>query len=191
VFNILLQILDDGRLTDGKGRTVDFKNAIVIMTSNIGGRHLQGLDPGDRKEALRLVDEELKARFRPEFLNRVDDIVIFNPLGRDAIERIVEIQMGRLEATLADRRIRLQLTPAARQHLAAAGFDPAYGARPLKRAIQREVQNPLAMRILQGEFQPGDAVEVDAGSGSDGLVFRKIDAPLAEAAATEEAAAGK
>jgi len=172
VFNVLLQVLDDGRLTDGKGRTVSFKHAIVIMTSNLGSRHLQEAGASNRQEAVRRVEEEMRRAFRPEFLNRIDDIVIFEPLGPEAIERIVDLQVARVEALLAERRIQLRLTSAARRRLAEVGFDPAYGARPLKRALQREVQNPLALRLLEGEFQPGATVEVDVDPAGTGMRFR-------------------
>jgi ATP-dependent Clp protease ATP-binding subunit ClpB len=166
VFNVLLQILDDGRLTDGHGRTVDFRNAVLIMTSNIGSQEIQrlaarpGADLGQIREA---ALEHLRAEFRPEFLNRVDEIVVFRPLGRDQVGRIVEIQLGRLRKLLAERRITLSLTDAARESIADAGYDPVYGARPLKRALQRMVQDPLALKLLRGEFRPGDHVVVDEG----------------------------
>ena len=178
VFNVLLQVLDDGRLTDGKGRTVDFRNTLIIMTSNIGSRLLQDAAPDQRKAVENRMEEELKQHFRPEFLNRLDDVVIFNPLNQEAIERIVDIQLTRLAATLAERRLRLDLTPAARRYLAQVGYDPAYGARPLKRALQREVLNPLALRVLEGEFQPGDCVEVDHVGGEEaGLIFQRKERP--------------
>ena len=153
VFDVLLQVLDDGRLTDGQGRTVDFRNTVLIMTSNI------------RSEA------ELRDRFRPEFLNRIDEIVVFEELTRDQIAEIVELQLARLRERLAERRIELELTDAAKEALADAGWDPAYGARPLKRAIQRLVENPLALRLLEGEFVDGDRVVVDASDGE--LTFAK------------------
>jgi ATP-dependent Clp protease ATP-binding subunit ClpB len=156
VFNVLLQILDDGRLTDGQGRTVDFRNTVLIMTSNVRSA-----------EAMRDV-------FRPEFLNRIDEIVEFHPLSREQIGDIVGLQLGRVEARLAERGLRLELTDAAREALAEAGWDPTYGARPLKRAIQRLLENPLALRLLEGEFGEGDVVRVDAGE--DGLVFEKAGA---------------
>jgi ATP-dependent Clp protease ATP-binding subunit ClpB len=161
VFNVLLQILDDGRLTDGQGRTVDFRNTVLIMTSNVR-----------TAEAMRDV-------FRPEFLNRIDEIVEFEPLSKEQIGEIVELQLRRVEARLAERGLRLELTEAAKETLAEAGWDPTYGARPLKRAIQRLLENPLALRLLEGEFSEGDTVRVDAKD--DELVFEK--APLAEPAA--------
>jgi ATP-dependent Clp protease ATP-binding subunit ClpB len=162
VFDVLLQILDDGRLTDGQGRTVDFRNTVIIMTSNLRS------------------EEELRAVFRPEFLNRVDEFVVFDSLTRDQLADIVELQLRRLEERLADRGIRIELTGAAKELLAEAGWDPTYGARPLKRAIQRLVENPLAMRLLDGDVEDGDAVRVDAGDGE--LVFEKVD--VAEPAPT-------
>ena len=156
VFDVLLQVLDDGRLTDGQGRTVDFRNTVLIMTSNI------------RSEA------EMRDRFRPEFLNRIDEIVVFKELTREQIGEIVELQLARLRDRLAERRIDLELTDAAKEALAEAGWDPAYGARPLKRAIQRLVENPLALRLLEGDFADGDRVVVDASDGE--LTFVRVDA---------------
>jgi ATP-dependent Clp protease ATP-binding subunit ClpB len=180
VFNVLLQVLDDGRLTDGKGRTVDFKNVIVIMTSNLGSEHFPkggalGFGNGhhEKRNATHdLVMQEVRHAFRPEFLNRIDDIVIFEPLAGEAIERFVDLQVARLEALVAERRIHLRLTAAARKRLAEVGVDPVYGARPLKRALQREVQNPLALRLLEGEFPPGTIVEVDVDPAGEGMRFR-------------------
>jgi len=169
VFNVLLQLLDDGRLTDGQGRTVDFRNTVVIMTSNLGS-HLFRED--EKPERLRqLVLETLRQTLRPEFLNRIDEIVIFKPLGREEIAAIVKIQVGHLVKRLADKRITLELTPAAEDLLAREGYDPVYGARPLKRTIQRQVQDPLALHLLNGEFTEGDTVVVDAKRGQIG--FRK------------------
>jgi ATP-dependent Clp protease ATP-binding subunit ClpB len=179
VFNVLLQILDDGRLTDGQGRTVDFRNAVIIMTSNIASDQIQRLAgrPGSQVSEIREAAlEHLRAEFRPEFLNRVDDIVVFRPLTREDIGRIVEIQLGRLRRLLEDRKLTLELTDAARETVADAGYDPVYGARPLKRAIQRLIQDPLASRILSGAFKPGDHVVVDEGKGET-LDFRKGEAP--------------
>ncbi len=171
VFNVLLQVLDDGRLTDGQGRTVDFKNTVVIMTSNVGSPYLQDLRKGQEEEVRRRVLEALRAQFRPEFLNRIDEILIFNPLGPEEIRQIVEIQMRRVQERLRERKLELRWTEEARRHLAEVGFDPAYGARPLKRAIQREVLDPLALKVLEGEFREGDTVVVDAEAGR--IVFRK------------------
>ncbi len=169
VFNVLLQLLDDGRLTDGQGRTVDFRNTVVIMTSNLGS-HLFRED--EKPERIRsLVLETLRQSLRPEFLNRIDEVVIFKPLGREEIEAIVKIQVGHLIKRLADKRITLELTPAAEDLLAREGYDPVYGARPLKRTIQRLVQDPLALQLLNGSFTEGDTVVVDAKRGQIG--FRK------------------
>jgi len=174
VFNVLLQVLDDGRLTDGQGHTVDFKNTVIVMTSNVGSVYLQDLRRGQEEEVRRRVLEALRGQFRPEFLNRVDEVVIFSPLGMDEIREIVEIQMRRVRERLAERKLTLEWTEAARAHLAEAGFDPTYGARPLKRAIQREVLDPLALKVLEGEFREGDAVIVDAEGGR--IVFRRAHA---------------
>ncbi|HEX7488862.1 MAG TPA: AAA family ATPase, partial [Anaeromyxobacteraceae bacterium] len=179
VFNVLLQILDDGRLTDGQGRTVDFRNAVVIMTSNIGSDQIQRLAgrPGAKLGEIREAAlEHLRAEFRPEFLNRVDEVVVFRPLGRDEIGRIVEIQLGRLRKLLDDRKLTIELSEAARETIADAGYDPIYGARPLKRAIQRLVQDPLAEKILRGEFKPGDHILVAEGQGET-LDFKKGQRP--------------
>jgi ATP-dependent Clp protease ATP-binding subunit ClpB len=163
VFDVLLQVLDDGRLTDGQGRTVDFRNTVLIMTSNIRSA------------------EALRDHFRPEFLNRVDEIVEFKPLSREQIAEIVEHQLARLRDRLAERRIAIELTDAAKETLAEAGWDPAYGARPLKRAIQRLVENPLALRLLEGDFADGDTIRIDARDGE--IVFEKEPAPAPAAAA--------
>jgi ATP-dependent Clp protease ATP-binding subunit ClpB len=164
VFNILLQILDDGRLTDGQGRTVDFKNTVIIMTSNLGTAVLQ--DPSlPESQQENLVMDAVRAHFRPEFLNRVDEIIIFKPLSREQIKSIVDIQLERLRKRLRERGITLTLTPAAMELIAREGYDPTYGARPLKRVIQRRLQDPLAMQILEGKFRDGDALEVDAEDG--------------------------
>ncbi|MCG2795643.1 MAG: ATP-dependent chaperone ClpB [Actinomycetia bacterium] len=165
VFNILLQIMDDGRLTDGHGRTVDFKNAVIIMTSNIGSQSLEMVDTRDREQVEKRVHEALRERFRPEFLNRVDEILTFNALTRKDIRRIVDIQVEHLSERLADRKIEIDMTDGARDLLAEQGFDPAYGARPLKRVIQRDIQDPLAMKVLDGEVREGDVVNVDAIDG--------------------------
>jgi ATP-dependent Clp protease ATP-binding subunit ClpB len=168
-FNVLLQLLDDGRLTDGQGRTVDFRNAVVIMTSNLGGYLFA--DPGAGVEERReKVMAEVRATFRPEFLNRVDEIVVFEPLGREEIAKIVAIQLRLMEKRLADRKLTVRLTEAAREYLADKGYDPTYGARPLKRLIQREVQDALAMKLLAGDIREGDEVAIDRGP--DGLEFR-------------------
>jgi ATP-dependent Clp protease ATP-binding subunit ClpB len=173
VFNILLQILDDGRLTDSQGRTVDFRNTVIIMTSNIGSVFI--LEHGTDDWALieTQVTSALRQHFRPEFLNRVDDIIIFRPLGEEQIEHIVELQLKRLEKLLDDRKLRIELTPAAKHKLATEGYDPAFGARPLKRAIQRLVQNPLALAVLEGRFLEGDKITVDVDD-SGKLVFTNL-----------------
>jgi len=166
VFNVLLQILDDGRLTDSQGRTVDFKNTVLIMTSNLGSQALvadgkKGLDEAARERVM----EALRAHFRPEFLNRVDEVVIFEPLKKSDLHHIVDIQLGRLRKLLDDRKLTLEMTDAAKAFLGEHGYDPVYGARPLKRAIQKYLQDPLAMKVLSAEYQPGDTVSVDAGKG--------------------------
>jgi ATP-dependent Clp protease ATP-binding subunit ClpB len=172
VFNVLLQILEDGRLTDGQGRTVDFKNTVVIMTSNLGSALLQDPRISDA-ERRRLVMEAVRAHFRPEFLNRVDEIIIFSPLTQEQITTIVDIQLELLRKRLAQRKITLTLTPAAKQLLASEGYDPTYGARPLKRVIQRRLQDPLALAILEGKFHDGDHIEVDVERGQ--LVMKKAE----------------
>ncbi len=169
VWSVLLQVLDDGRLTDGQGRTVDFKNTVAIMTSNIGSQYIQDIRD-DEGEMRRRVMEALRQHFRPEFLNRVDDIIIFHPLDADVLKRIVDIQVGQVLKRLAERKIRIELTDGAKELLAEEGFDMVYGARPLKRAIQRDVLNPLAAKILSGEVKEGSAVVVDREGRR--LVFR-------------------
>jgi ATP-dependent Clp protease ATP-binding subunit ClpB len=163
VFNALLQILDDGRLTDGQGRVVNFKNTVVIMTSNIGSQYLQEMQDAPPAQVEKAVMNALRQHFRPEFLNRVDDIILFHRLTEEQLEEIVEIQLRRLEKVLSDQHISLELTPAAKRRLAREGFDPVYGARPLKRVIQREIVNPLSMQLLGGELKDGDRVRVDVG----------------------------
>jgi ATP-dependent Clp protease ATP-binding subunit ClpB len=168
-FNVLLQILDDGRLTDGQGRTVDFKNTIIVMTSNLGSQWFAtpGLSPEEQEGR---VLEEVRSTLRPEFINRVDEIIVFHPLGKDEIAQVVDIQIRQLQRRLSDRKLDVHLTDAAREYLATKGYDPAYGARPLKRLIQREIQDVLALKLLGGEIREGDSVEVDRDG--DGLVFR-------------------
>jgi ATP-dependent Clp protease ATP-binding subunit ClpB len=161
VFNVLLQVLDDGRLTDGQGRTVDFRNAVVIMTSNLGSSVIQ--EHVGEKNSVRMksaVMEIVQQNFRPEFINRIDDIVVFHPLGTAQIRAIVDIQLGQLRRRLIDRGLDLQLDDRARDLLGEAGFDPVYGARPLKRAIQQQIENPLAQQLLQGLYAPGDRIRV-------------------------------
>ncbi len=182
VFNVLLQILDDGRLTDGHGRTVDFKNTVVIMTSNVGSHLILNYRGGDDPAAFERMKAEvleaLRQQFRPEFLNRVDEIVVFHSLTREHLKRIVEIQLGRLRARLAERHITLELTEQARDYLAAAGYDPSYGARPLKRTIQKELETPIGRLILKGDLADGQTVIVDQDRKGEGLRFeiRKTEA---------------
>ena len=188
VFNVLLQVLDDGRLTDGQGRTVDFKNTIVIMTSNLGSPIIQewfdrsrvreNADKSDRaltsrgyKEMEQQVMAELKRHFRPEFLNRVDDVIIFQSLDEEELAKIVDIQLQRLSQRLAQQNLTLEVDSAAKKLLAKEGYDPQFGARPLKRAVQERILNPLAMKLLEGEFKPGDRIKVTAKD--DELVFAK------------------
>ncbi len=169
VFNVLLQILDDGRLTDSKGRTVDFKNTVLIMTSNLGSREIQAAE-GDEKQVREAVLQELRISFKPEFLNRIDDIVVFHQLSREQIGQIIDVQLERLREMLRERNITLALDPSAKELLSREGYDPNYGARPLKRAIQTLIQNPLAIKLLQGEILPGQVVKVAANG--DGMEFR-------------------
>jgi ATP-dependent Clp protease ATP-binding subunit ClpB len=173
VFNVLLQILEDGRLTDGKGRTVDFRNTVIIMTSNVGSTAIFELAAKDPKKAREAAMGALRELFRPEFLNRIDDIVMFLPLGKGQIERIIELQLENLKKRLAERQVTIELTPAAKTLLFREGYDPAYGARPMKRAIQRLIQDPLALRILDGEVLPGDTVVVDADPNSEEMKFTR------------------
>jgi ATP-dependent Clp protease ATP-binding subunit ClpB len=176
VLNVLLQLLDDGRLTDSKGRTVDFKNTVVIMTSNIGSQYLvdPSLDHGLNEGARRQVMEALRASFKPEFLNRIDDIIFFHPLGREHMKAIIDIQIAGLVKRLAERKMHVQLTDAAKDYLVHEGYDPIYGARPLKRTIQRRVLDPLALQVLEGGFSEGDTIAVDVDG--DTLAFRKAEA---------------
>ena len=171
VFNILLQILDDGRLTDGHGRTVDFKNTVVIMTSNIGSQFAVDAAMSETERRLR-INEALRSTFRPEFLNRIDDIIIFRSLTITDINRIIDIQIGRLQKMLADRKVTIELTDRAKQHIARAGYSAIYGARPLKRALQKIVQDGLAMKILEGSIVAGDHVIVDV-KGDGEVLFEK------------------
>jgi ATP-dependent Clp protease ATP-binding subunit ClpB len=175
VFNVLLQILDDGRLTDGHGRTVDFKNTVVIMTSNVGSHLILNYRGGDDAVAFeRMKSEVLEAmrqQFRPEFLNRVDEIVVFHSLSREDLKQIVEIQLERLRARLAERHIELELTGPAREHLAASGYDPNYGARPLKRVIQKELETPIGRLLLKGDLSDGQTVVVDQDRARGELKF--------------------
>jgi ATP-dependent Clp protease ATP-binding subunit ClpB len=174
IFNVLLQLLDDGRLTDGQGRTVDFRNTLVVMTSNIGSQRIlqyQGSYIGEVYDRMKVaVLDEMRKHFRPEFLNRVDDTIVFHALSKVHLKQIVEIQLGRLRERLAERQIKLELTDAAREHLVEVSHEPAYGARPLKRTIQREIETELAKLLLKGEVRDGQTVVVDAAGG--GLTFR-------------------
>jgi ATP-dependent Clp protease ATP-binding subunit ClpA len=175
VFNVLLQVLDDGRLTDGQGRTVDFRNTVVIMTSNIGSAAIaasSGRAGDDAYEAMkRQVMETLRGQFRPEFLNRVDEVIVFHALTDEDLARIVELLVADLQRRLEDQDLTLELTPAARALIVREGTDPAFGARPLKRTIQRLVENPFARALLQGQFRPGDRIVADADLVSGTLVF--------------------
>src|SRR5438477_3916574 len=183
VFNVLLQILEDGRLTDGKGRTVDFRNTVLVMTSNVGSTaifELAGKNPElARKEAM----EALRASFRPEFINRIDEIVIFNPLGKDQLAKIVKLLLKNVEKLLEDRKITLELSAAANTLLLEEGYDPAYGARPLRRTIQRLIQDPLAMHILEGKVLPGDHFCTDRDGQKDAMRFERKPAKQPAAAA--------
>jgi ATP-dependent Clp protease ATP-binding subunit ClpB len=181
VFNILLQILDDGRLTDSQGRTVDFRNTVIIMTSNVGSQIILERGTADWAEVETAVLGALRQHFRPEFLNRVDDIVVFRPLSLGQLEEIVELQLTKLRQLLAERKITLDLTTEAKRVLTSEGYDPTYGARPLKRAIQRLIQNPLSLAILEGKFHEGD--HILATESADGeIVFEKSEAPQEEPA---------
>ncbi len=173
VFNILLQILDDGRLTDSQGRTVDFRNTVIIMTSNVGSSFILERGTRDWAEVETVVTSELRRQFKPEFLNRVDDIIIFHPLGMEQLDRIIDLQLRRLEQLLAERKMTIELTPEARRAIAEEGYDPSFGARPLKRAIQRLIQNPLALAVLEGRFGEGDHVVVGVGANGE-LTFEKV-----------------
>ena len=181
VFNLLLQVLDDGRLTDGHGRTVDFRNTVVVMTSNLGTEIVQGAE-GPAEEVRAGVLEIVRGHFRPEFVNRIDEMVVFRPLGRDEVRAIVDLEVGRLRARLAERGIGLSVTDAALDRIADAGYDPAYGARPLKRAFRVEVENPLARRILAGEIGDRETVRIERAEDGTSLTF--------EPGGTEEIAAG-
>jgi ATP-dependent Clp protease ATP-binding subunit ClpB len=165
VFNVLLQVLDDGRLTDGQGRTVDFSNTLIILTSNLGSQYLANMEGEDVSAVEPQVMEIVRGHFRPEFLNRLDEIILFHRLGMAQMAPIVDIQVSRVDKLLADRKIVLELTDAARAWLGRVGYDPVYGARPLKRAVQRYLQDPLADLILRGDVRDGATVRVDEGDG--------------------------
>jgi ATP-dependent Clp protease ATP-binding subunit ClpB len=176
VFNVLLQVLDDGRLTDGQGRVVDFKNTVIIMTSNLGSQFISGMLSDDEMRAR--VNEALRANFRPEFLNRIDETVIFKALTRAELAEIVDIQLATVAKRLADRQIEIHVTPAAKEWLANRGYDPVYGARPLKRLIQREVLDALAMQVLAGELRDGETVTIDVDGGELSFHANMTQAPL-------------
>jgi ATP-dependent Clp protease ATP-binding subunit ClpB len=174
VFNVLLQVLDDGRMTDGKGRTVDFKNSILIMTSNLGSHIIMEMAQSDPNGMRREIDALLHRQFKPEFLNRVDEIITFQGLSREDLFAIVDIQIKRMAKRLADRKYKVSLTLEAKQFLVEAGYDPSYGARPLKRAIQRHIEDPLALEILEDRFAEGDHILIDRGlDPDDRLTFTK------------------
>ena len=183
VFNVLLQILEDGRLTDGKGRTVDFRNTVLVMTSNVGSTAIYELSDTDPDKARKEAMEALRAAFRPEFINRIDEIVIFNPLGKDQLASIVKLLLKSVEKLLAERQIALEVTPAAIELLLREGYDPSFGARPLRRTIQRLIQDPLALQILEGTVLPGDQLRVDRDGQKDAMRFERVSAKQPAAAA--------
>jgi ATP-dependent Clp protease ATP-binding subunit ClpA len=189
VFNALLQILDDGRLTDGQGRTVNFKNTVIVMTSNVGSGQVQNNKIGFSVHTKQTSNEDLKKKlldalkqsFRPEFLNRIDDIIVFNSLSREHLGSIIDIQLRRVGRLLEERGIGLEVTQAAKDAVVAEGYDPAFGARPMRRAIQRLIQDPLSLMLLKGEYQAGETVVVDADSKTNALRFEKrVPVPVAE-----------
>ena len=177
VFNILLQVLDDGRLTDGQGRVVSFKNAIIIMTSNVGSQFIREFaEHGDEKAMKQAIDGALRATFRPEFINRIDDVVVFNALNMTNIEPIVDLQLEEVRDRLADRRITLDVTPAAMEHLSIDGYDPIFGARPLKRLIQREIVDRIAQKVVEGQLRDRSHVLIDIDQ--DGNYSCRVEEPL-------------
>jgi ATP-dependent Clp protease ATP-binding subunit ClpB len=181
VFNVLLQVLDDGRLTDGQGRTVDFRNTVIIMTSNLGSDHIQELAGEERYLEMKAqVMSVVSQHFRPEFINRLDDMIVFHPLLKEQLHEIARIQVALLSARLASRDLTLRVTDAAIDKLSAAGFDPVYGARPLKRTIQTQLENPLAQEILSGQFLPGNTIVADVVAGD--WVFRSEETDTAQVA---------
>jgi ATP-dependent Clp protease ATP-binding subunit ClpB len=190
VFNVLLQILDDGRLTDGQGHVVNFKNAVVIMTSNVGSQGILEFGADRWDEAERRVLDTLRDTFKPEFLNRVDDVVVFRPLGRDELAQIIDLQLERVRQLVADRGIGIEVTPEAKELLTTEGYDPVYGARPLKRVIQRRVQNPLALAILEGDYGEGDLVRVVCSADGKDLEFVRVPGAGAGVPEPEPAGAG-
>ena len=173
VFNILLQVLDDGRITDSQGRMVDFRNAIIVMTSNLGSEHILNVAAEDRdyEQVKQQVELALRSHFRPEFLNRIDELIIFHSLKREELRQIVSIQIKRMQQLLSEQKIGIELSPTALDRIVNVGYDPVYGARPLKRAIQRELRNPIATKILENTFTPGDTIFVDCVD--DRLIFSK------------------
>jgi ATP-dependent Clp protease ATP-binding subunit ClpB len=173
VLNVFLQLLDDGRLTDGHGRTVDFRNALVIFTSNLGSQTLLEADEEEAKRAAGLLLEAARTHFRPEFLNRLTAQIVFNRLGRTEMLKIVEIQLARLVALFAERKLKLELTRAAKKYLCEAGYDPAFGARPLKRALEKHLADPLARELLEGSYPEGSTIQVDSAPNGEGLIFSK------------------
>jgi ATP-dependent Clp protease ATP-binding subunit ClpB len=175
VFNVLLQVLDDGRLTDGQGRTVDFKNTVIVMTSNIGSQQIMDLSAKDSEEweIEATVKAQLRNHFRPEFINRVDEVIVFHPLGKEQLTAIVDVQLESLRKRLAARGLTLELTDAAKKLLADEGYDPQFGARPLRRVIQQRIENPLATRLLEGGFGEGDNVRIDVDAGKQAFVIGK------------------
>ncbi|HEY4732625.1 MAG TPA: AAA family ATPase, partial [Gammaproteobacteria bacterium] len=182
VFNILLQVLDDGRLTDGHGRTVDFRNTVIVMTSNLGSQVIQEMAGEEHYDMMKQsVLEIVGSHFRPEFINRIDDVVVFHPLGREQIRSITSIQIEQLRKRLLEREMDIRVSDTALDKLGEAGFDPVYGARPLKRVIQNKLENQLAQEILAGHFGPGDTIQIDMGEG-DCLIFKKALAKKASAA---------
>ena len=174
VFNILLQVLDDGRLTDSQGRVVDFKNTVIIMTSNLGSHKIQEMAGDEYEEIKSAVMDSVGQHFRPEFVNRIDEIVVFHPLGMAQMAGIADIQLDHLRERLGERDIGLKLSPDAMNKLVAVGYDPVYGARPLKRAIQQQIENPLSLRLLAGDFVAGDTIEVTVDADTDELAFSKV-----------------
>ncbi len=178
VFNALLQILDDGRLTDGQGRTIDFKNTVIVMTSNLGSTYLSGIGNERQEDTRRKVMEALRENFRPEFLNRIDEVIIFQALSKQDIGEIVQIQLDQVAQRLKDRHISITLTPRARDLVATLGYDPVFGARPLKRVIQKQLLDPIAMKLLTGELHDGEEVRIDVEDGALAFNGAMSQAPL-------------